>query len=118
MPTFAITTTQSAADTLQQLATLIEDPTGDVTVLVTIGSGIVHREPAKGYTWNGEKYHPGCLVDVMIWRRELSPGARGMTPTEALRQRAAATGDQDVFHIEPTSNTAQCSGCTSPWVSE
>lgn len=43
-----------------------------------------------GYMYRADVYHPGCLVEMMVRTSELSPGAWGMTPEEALDQHAGA----------------------------
>jgi hypothetical protein len=37
-------------------------------------------------------YHPKCLIEEMVNRRELSPAARDMKPEDVLNQHAAAAG--------------------------
>lgn len=53
-----------------------------------------------GYTFNAENYTPENLVEELIKRGRLSPGARGMLVEEALDQLAAVDGSEDDFDRE------------------
>lgn len=88
--------------------------------------------------WPGEEahFHPRCLVDEMVDRRELSPAARDMEPEDVLNQHGGANGyvreqgevysapdDADMFDVQefplsvwPSNDleTQSCGRCQRP----
>ncbi|MCK0441091.1 hypothetical protein MUG78_16955 [Gordonia alkaliphila] len=45
-----------------------------------------------GYTWRAENYRPEALIEALIADGTLAPGARSLTPEEALDQAAGVAG--------------------------
>jgi hypothetical protein len=69
-------------------------------------------------------FHPRCLIDAMIARRELSPAARDLSTDEALSQfaetYAVTASDAGAFWVprrgdaaidDPHTGDRECSGC-------
>jgi len=50
------------------------------------------RTDIVGYTYNAENYLPDSLIETLITKGMLAPGARGMSTEEALDQAAAIDG--------------------------